>query len=297
MTTATTTMATTSADCISWEDLHAQILALEEKGQLGDLFDVSFRHYRASTPKNNPSDAWYEPRHEWLKTAMRRFRGEPPYAPGHLHLASASYEDLISSGQLDFLFQMRTRVCVPISDLVARYGGARAVEVLTWLRDPDTGGGRCRWSESVCTAAMQAGPHAEEILLALRDPNTMGGRCPWGASTTYAALRHGGRHTEALLMLLRSSPEEMGGRCPWDALTFCGAVSKDLRRSENLMRLLRCRPIIMGGSCPWDAGAIKWAHEFGHAAAPALLRLLRSGELCGVCPDPEPDSEHWFDPY
>ena len=271
-------MTTTMADCISWEDLHAQILALEKRALLSDLFIITF----GTACWNNSMGVQYEPRDEWLKKAMLRIRGEGPYSVGHLHLASATSHDYIRAEQFDFLFQLRSPVSAITFATVARCGGPRAVALLTWLRDPDTTGGRCQWNESACEQAAQAGPYAMSIIRALRNPDTMGGRCPWDANTTTAAINHGGKYTQNILVTLRGHPEKMGGRCPWNSITFCVAVSNDAVHSENLMRMLRCQSFILGGRCPWGPNVIEWVEEFGMAAAPALLHLLRSGELGGV---------------
>jgi hypothetical protein len=80
---------------------------------------------------------------------------------------------------------------------------------LEWLRNPDTGDGRCFWSKWTCATAAEYG--RIDMLERLRNPNLDGGVCPWDTCACLHAVRAG--HLETLIWL--RNPEKGGGVCPW----------------------------------------------------------------------------------
>lgn len=121
----------------------------------------------------------------------------------------------------------------------ARFGH---LELLAWLRDPNTGGGRCRWDTCVCNAAVLNG-HLR-VIMWLRDPKTGGGVCPWSKTACRLAV---GTGRLDILSWLRDS-ETGGGRCPWDRNVCLQAA-----RIGRLDILIRLRdPEFDGGVCPYN---------------------------------------------
>jgi hypothetical protein len=113
---------------------------------------------------------------------------------------------------LAYMFQLYNRSCRDFGaylfcdDAVA----SNNTLALDWLRNPNTGGGCCPWSDWVCGHAAKNG-HID-MLERLRDPHIDGGACPWDTDACWDAARAG--QLPALIWL--RNPITGGGVCPWD---------------------------------------------------------------------------------
>ena len=109
---------------------------------------------------------------------------------------------------LNYHCQQQQLLDVYLCRYAAQYNNIAALKT---LRDPNTGAGRCPWSEWTCSCAAMYG--YLETLIWLRNPNTGGGACPWRKDSvcSYAA-EHGHLH---ILRWLRN-PNTDTGICDWD---------------------------------------------------------------------------------
>jgi len=162
------------------------------------------------------------------------------------------------------------------------YAAKHGIRVLKWLRDPETGGGICPWSAYTCANAAKY--HDIELLEWLRDPDTGGGVCAWNELSCKLAVTYGPhKRSEQIVRIINTlewlrDPETGGGICPWDIKTTMMAARTG---SIELLEWLR-NPKTGGGICPWEKGATLQAVRFDHLE---LLKWLRNPETGGgVCP-------------
>jgi len=124
----------------------------------------------------------------------------------------------------------------PLPTVCGDAAEAGDLERLKRLRDPaNYGGTPAPWDEKCCTRAAIGG-HID-VLEWLRDPDTGGGVCPWHGYTLYQVIVKG--HTDVFEWL--RDPDTGGGVCPWDGYmkqVVSASYDRDYATAKRVFDLL-----------------------------------------------------------
>jgi len=214
-------------------------------------------------------------------------------------------------GRLDILQRLRDPVRAdgvvhawgPTTVKNAVMGGH--LEILLWLRNPNTGGGACPWDESAILAAVQSTKaNSMRILMALRNPR-VGDPAPWHPDTTAVMASRGAfqmltwsrdpangtpvpwnaRAVHVALasgneLIVRWLTDPEGGACPHQPITSpLYTMVAAAQGHIGILEWLR-DPATGNGVCEMDRSALEAAETYGHHDAIAWLRDPTKGGMC-----------------
>lgn len=145
------------------------------------------------------------------------------------------------------------------------------IDVIEWLRDPDTTDGPYPWTPHELTEAVK---HENlDIIKWLRNPNTGGGVCEWDYNTFTVAAQKGNFE----IMEWLRNPDVGGGSCPWSSLATAVVASEG---NINVLEWLQ-DPNKGNGICPYDHNACTFAAQTCQLDAFKWLRDPNTG--AGSC--------------